>query len=344
MQENVSGSGKRLRPHAKAHKCVEIARRQVSAGADGVCVATISEMALLCSANIDVLLTTPIGSCNKADFIARLAANGARVRVVLDHSLQVAWYQEAAERARTTLDVLIDLDVGDHRTGVPCDERALTLARDVCSTANLKLRGVQAYSVSASHTEGRKARQAHSAAALAPAVAILDEIQRMVSDAAILTGGSTGTWDLDTQIPALTELQAGSYPLMDAAYRRIGGIPFANSMTVLTTVISANHPNQVTVDGGFKAFATDRPFGPAPLGLPEGAVWQWAGDEHGIVRFEGTAKPLRPGDRIEWIPPHCDPTVNLHDRIYVCVGDRVEDVWPIKRLALDKPALFADLQ
>jgi D-serine deaminase-like pyridoxal phosphate-dependent protein len=196
------------------------------------------------------------------------------------------------------------------------------------------LKGVQAYSVSASHTEGWTARQSHSAAVLEPAAAILREIQTGGFDVSTLTGGSTGTWNVDTQIPALTELQAGSYPLMDVAYRRIGGVPFANALTVLTTVISANHPNQVTVDAGFKAFATDRPFGPESLELPADATWHWAGDEHGVVRFEGAARRLRPGSQVEWIPPHCDPTVNLYDRIHVCVGDRVEDVWPLKRLSL----------
>jgi D-serine deaminase-like pyridoxal phosphate-dependent protein len=299
-------------------------------------------MALMSSAAIPALLTTPVGSPRKTDFIAGLAARGCEVSVVVDHPLQVDWYQKSAERAGATLDVLLDLDVGDHRTGIPCDERALAIAKAIVACTNLRLRGIQAYSVRASHTAQHQDRKAHSVAALAPAAEILGEIQKENPNATIFTGGSTGTWDIDSAIPALTELQAGSYPLMDVAYRGIEGVPFANAMTVLTRVITANHPNQLTVDAGFKAFSTDRPFGPEPVGLPSQTTWQWAGDEHGIVKFEGAAAKFRPGDLIEWIPPHCDPTVNLYDRIYMCVGDRVEDVWPLKRLALDRPHVFVD--
>jgi D-serine deaminase-like pyridoxal phosphate-dependent protein len=109
---------------------------------------------------------------------------------------------------------------------------------------------------------------------------------------------------------------------MDIAYKRIDA-GFANSMTVLATVISANHTSFVTIDAGFKAFSTDRPFGPEPLNLP-GVTYRWGGDEFGYL---DTA--LRVGDRVELLPPHCDPTVNLYDRIYACRGDNVEEVWPV---------------
>lgn len=155
-------------------------------------------------------------------------------------------------------------------------------------------------------------------------------------DARILTGGSTGTWDIDSAVPEMTELQAGSYALMDVAYKKIVGAEFAPAMTALATVISCSHPDRVTVDAGFKAFATDRPFGPAPVGL-EGVRWEWAGDEHGTLFLENASHPVRLGDRIEFVVPHCDPTVNLYDRIHVCRGDAVEEVWPLKRLFLPDP-------
>jgi D-serine deaminase-like pyridoxal phosphate-dependent protein len=337
MQKTVSGAGKALRPHAKAHKCVEIARRQVAAGAAGVCVATLAEMELMSGAGIGVLLTTPVASAVKTDRIAALSRSGADLRVVVDHPIQVRLYQESAARAGTRLPVLVDLDVGDHRTGIPCDERAVALARIVSAAPNLRFAGLQAYSVSASHTEGHQTRRAHSARAIAQAIPVRQELLGLGLDASTLTGGSTGTWDIDTAIPEMTEIQAGSYPLMDVAYRRIGSIPFAPAMTILATVVSASHPDRVTVDAGFKAFATDRPFGPEPVGLPE-ARWQWAGDEHGVLEFEGAGAKLQPGSRIEFLAPHCDPTVNLHDRIHVCRGDQVVEVWPLKRLALEPAA------
>lgn len=333
MQAAVSASGKQFRPHAKAHKCVEIARRQVASGAVGVCVATLAEMELMTGAGIGVLLTTPVASAVKTDRIAALVRGGADVRVVVDHPLQARLYQASAARASVTLSVLVDLDIGDHRTGIPCDERAISLAKDVAASPNLKFAGLQAYSVSGSHTEGWEARRTHSTAAIALAIPIQRQLLAEGIDANTLTGGSTGTWNIDLAIPELTELQAGSYTLMDVAYRRIGGVDFASAMTILATVVSASHDTFVTVDAGYKAFATDRPFGPEAVGMP-GVRWQWAGDEHGILHFDKGSRTLKPGDRVEFLAPHCDPTVNLYDRIVACRGESVEAVWPLKRASL----------
>ena len=236
-------------------------------GAVGVCVATMAEMELMTSAGIGVLLTTPVASKIKTDRVAALAREGAGIRVVVDHIDQVRLYQGSAAQAEVTLNVLADLDIGDHRTGVPCDDRALLLAQQIASAPNLRFAGLQAYSVSGSHTEGWEARRTHSTNAMRQAIGVQKELIRRGLDAHALTGGSTGTWDIDTAIPELTELQAGSYALMDAAYRRIGGADFAPAMTVLTTVISYSHASHVTVDAGFKAFATDRPFGPEAVDL-----------------------------------------------------------------------------
>lgn len=336
LQKAVSAAGKQLRPHAKAHKCVEIARRQVQAGAAGVCVATLAEMELMLSAGIGVLLTTPVASPLKTDRIAMWIGGGADIRAVVDHSAQVGLYRESAARAGVRIPLLVDLDVGDHRTGIPCDERAIGLALEVASTPHLRFAGLQAYSVSGSHTEGWDARRAHSLAAIGQAIPIRRQLLSQGLDARTLTGGSTGTWDIDLAIPELTELQAGSYALMDVAYRKIGGVPFAPAMTVLSAVVSANHDTFVTVDAGFKSFATDRPFGPQAVGL-DSVRWQWAGDEHGILHFESGPRTLQPGDRVEFLAPHCDPTVNLYDRMVACRGDHIEAVWPLKRSSLESP-------
>jgi 3-hydroxy-D-aspartate aldolase len=342
LQAAVSKAHKQLRPHAKAHKCIEIARRQVHAGAAGVCVATLSEMELMTSAGIGVLLTTPVASSWKTDRIAHWVREGAHIRVVVDHPRQVQLYQGSAAQAGITIPVLVDLDIGDHRTGIPCDERALSLALEVANSPNLRFSGLQAYSVSGSHTEGWDSRRKHSTEAIARAIPIKRELLARGLDAQTLTGGSTGTWDIDLAIPELTELQAGSYPLMDVAYRKIGGVPFAAAMTILATVVSASHETFVTVDAGFKSFATDRPFGPEAVGLPE-VRWRWAGDEHGILDFENASRSLEPGDRVEFLAPHCDPTVNLYDRIFACRGDHVEAVWPLKRASLQAAPVLVDI-
>jgi D-serine deaminase-like pyridoxal phosphate-dependent protein len=321
MADAANRAGKKLRPHAKAHKCVEIARRQVSAGACGACVATIAEAELLAQAGIPgLLLTSPVADPRK---MKRIAATGAMVAI--DHVRQVEWYAAA----ESPLDVLIDLDVGDHRTGAATIEQALDIARAVDRSPDLTLRGIQAYSVRGSHGGDRAERRQISEAAFAIAAEARDAFLRAGLCADILSGGSTGTWDIDLTLPAVTELQAGSYVLMDLAYRRLG-LDFANALRVLATVISANHPDFVTVDGGYKAFSTDRGYGPEALNLP-GASYRWGGDEFGFLDLtECSAKP-KLGDRIELIPPHCDPTVNLHDAIYACRGDRAEAVWSVMK-------------
>jgi len=342
LQKAASVAHKQLRPHAKAHKCVEIARRQMKAGAAGVCVATLAEMQLMVSAGVGVLLTTPVASTLKTDLIAQWIRNGADITVVVDHPIQAGLYQDSAARSGVRITVLMDLDVGDHRTGIPCDERAITLARQIRESPNLLFAGLQAYSVSGSHTEGIENRRAHSRAALAQAIPIQKQLLSEGFDARKLTGGSTGTWEIDLAIPELTELQAGSYALMDVAYRKIGAVPFKPAMTVLSTVVSASHDQFVTVDAGYKSFATDRPFGPEAVAL-ESVHWQWAGDEHGFLHFEKGRRTLGPGDRVEFLVPHCDPTVNLYDRIVACHGDRVEEVWPLKRLSLESPPVLTTL-
>jgi D-serine deaminase-like pyridoxal phosphate-dependent protein len=289
----------------------------------------MSEMEWTCAAGLGALLTTPVASRVKTDRIAALVKSGNDICVVVDHPDQARLYQDSAAKVGARIHVLVDLDVGDHRTGIPCDERAIALARQIAGLSNLQFAGLQAYSVSGSHTEGTVERRNHSTKAIAQAAAIQRELLASGLDARTLTGASTGTWNIDTTIPELTEIQAGSYPLMDAAYRRIIGDDFAPAMTVLTTVISANHPDRVTVDAGYKSFATDRPFGPEAVGL-EGVRWQWGGDEHGILHLENPSRPIRLGDSLEFIPPHCDPTVNLYDRIHVTRGERVVEIWPTK--------------
>jgi len=330
MAARIKESGKSLRPHAKAHKCVEIAKRQIAAGAIGVCVATVAEAELMAAAGIPgLLLTSPVADPIK---MSRIAKTGAMV--VVDHPQQVAAYDEvtgeAARAAGRKLDVLVDLDVGDHRTGARSPEDAAEIAEAVDQAAHLELRGLQAYSVLGSHAGGLEERKRVSRESFQVASRALGIMLRRGLSTEIVTGGSTGTWEIDTSVPDLTELQAGSYVLMDLAYRR-EGLDFAHALTVLATVVSANHPGFVTVDAGFKAFATDRGYGPEALDLP-GSTYRWGGDEFGYVDLpEGLPKL---GSRLEFIPPHCDPTTNLYDKIYACRGEQVEAVWPVKHASI----------
>lgn len=314
MMAQMKRSGKNLRPHAKAHKCVQIARRQIAAGAIGVCVATVPEAEVMARAGIaGLLLTSPLADPLK---MARAVKTAAMVTV--DHVQQVTWYQEAASAAGKKVDVLVDLDVGDHRTGASSVKQAIEIAQSVEGSANLRLRGIQGYSGRSAHGANAEERKRTSDAAFEIAIKARDAFVLAGLSTEVLTGGSTGTWDIDTLRPEVTEIQAGSFVLMDMEYERVG-VPFRHVLRVLATVVSANHDAFVTVDAGFKAISADRGYGPEN--------YRWGGDEFGYFDF-ADAKP-KLGDRIEFVPPHCDPTVNLHNRIYACRGENVEGAWPV---------------
>lgn len=335
MADYARSRGKLLRPHAKTHKCAEIARRQQAAGAAGACVATVAEAVVLAAGGVNgLLLTSPLASPAKMARMAALARAGTSLMVAVDHPHQVALYNEAAGACGVRLDVLVDLTVGDHRTGALPGEPAAALAQAVVASPHLRLRGLQAYSGGSSHVVGFDARSEHSRKAMGQAAETRALLERRGLPAEILSGASTGTHNIDGELAAVTELQVGSYVCMDVDYRRIGGAAgpvfddFAPALSVLATVVSANHRGRATLDAGFKAFATDRKFGPEPKDVT-GVAYAFGGDEFGILTWDDASRPIELGSRLEFIVPHCDPTVNLYDRIYACRGERVVEVWPV---------------
>jgi D-serine deaminase-like pyridoxal phosphate-dependent protein len=337
MAERVKQSGKALRPHAKAHKCLEISRRQLQAGACGVCVATVLEAELLAnlippgSTDANILVTSPVADPSK---MARIVKTGAMV--VVDHPQQVAWYAAASGMLGKITDILVDLDVGDHRTGAATLEQAVQIAEAVERAANVRLKGIQAYSVVGSHGNGFADRQRISKEVLAHAVAVRDAFARKGLCTDILTGGSTGSWNIDPDLDGWTELQAGSYVVMDLAYRK-AEVDFANALTILATVVSANHQAGakpfVTMDAGYKALSADRGYGPEARDFP-GSTTRWGGDEFTYLDLEHAARKPKLGEKIHLLPPHCDPTMNLYDRVYAYRGELVEAIWPLKRTEL----------
>lgn len=334
MAAHCQKTGRGFRPHAKTHKCPEIAKRQIASGASGVCVATVPEAEAMVAAGIrGVLLTSPIVDRGKIERMVRLAKSGGEVLLSIGDKQESRLLSEAATVAGLTIPVLVDVDVIDRRTGALPGDPAVELARFISRSPGLKLRGVQAYAGAASHTVGFARREQVSREAMGKAVETKDLISRAGLEVPILSGGSTGTYNIDSAIDGVTELQVGSYIFMDTEYMAIGGkdgnkvySDFRPALTVLTTVVSAAHPDQVTVDAGVKAFA----HAPDPLAKDrEGLKYRRTGDEFGaITALAGAALP-RLGDRLEFIVPHCDPTVNLYDRIYACRGDKVEAVWPV---------------
>jgi D-serine deaminase-like pyridoxal phosphate-dependent protein len=334
MAAHVRHSGKALRPHGKTHKCPEIARRLIRAGAAGACVAKLSEAEVFAREGVKgLLVTTAVIGTHKVERAVRLAARHPNTIFSADDPGNLRELNDAAGRAGIRLQVAIDLWIGG-RTGAPPGEPALGVAELTQKLPHLRLAGLQAYCGPASHRVGFQERRAFSREAMLEAV----ETRRLLESKGIacplLSGGSTGTYNIDSELEGVTELQPGSYIFMDIDYNRIGGADgavyrdFRNSLFVITTVVSKPQPDLAVVDGGLKAFSTDKPFPPEARGR-EGITFAWGGDEHGRLTLEGAARALSVGDRIEFVIPHCDPTVNLYNRLYALRGDRVEDAWPV---------------
>ena len=335
MADHAKNAGVQLRPHAKTHKCVEIARRQREAGALGACTATIREAEALSAEGIGgLLITSEMVGPNKMQRLIRLTKQRAETMSVVDNPWHAEQLSEAAQAAKVELNVMVDIDPMGRRTGIEPGRKAVELAKKIDQLPNLKLRGVHGYSGASSHVEGFEARQGHSAKVMGPVIDSFRQMQRDGLPAEIMSGASTGTYNIDPALGGMTELQVGSYVFMDVDYRKIGGKSgavyedFQPALTVLATVISKNHDDRATTDAGLKAFATDRKFGPEVVGV-QGVEYRFGGDEHGILQWESPSREIRLGEKLEMLVPHCDPNVNLYDRIFCVRGDQVREVWKV---------------
>ncbi len=334
MAAHAEERGISLRPHTKTHKCPLLAQRQMELGAVGVCCAKVSEAEVMVEAGIgEVLITSPVVTDDKIGRVVALSKQSPEVTLVVDNRAAAERLHEAAVAESVTQRVLVDLDVGTRRTGVATGEPALELARTIDGLPNLDLRGLQAYAGHLMHVHGHAERQARSLEALEAAVETRRLIEADGISVSVLSGGGTGTWDIDSEVDGMTDLQVGSYLFMDEQYLRIGGRngdvfdDFETSLFVQVTAISQPVPELITTDGGYKAFASDadRP----QLADVGGVVYGWGGDEHGILRIADAPRPVQLGDRLRCITPHCDPTVNLYDVYYPVRDGRVEELWPI---------------
>jgi len=332
MADYARVRGVALRPHAKTHKSVDLARRQIAAGAIGVCCAKLGEAEALADGGIArLLLTSPVVSPAGIQRLVALAARVDELIVVVDHPDNAAALAAAAERP---LDVLVDIDPGIRRTGVASPDAAVALARRIRGLPQLRYRGVQMYCGIQQHIE----RFAEREAAIRDRMAYLAQVlERLVADGArpeIVTGAGTGTHRIDAAIGLLTEWQVGSYLFMDRQYADCdltgdGSAPFEYALFVDARVVSSNTPGQATIDAGFKALATDGGLPVIVAGAPAGATYRFMGDEHGAVIDREGRHVWRNGDLVRLAVPHCDPTVNLYDSYHVFAGDTLEAIWPV---------------
>ena len=336
MAAYAAAEGVAVRPHAKTHKSVQIARRQLEAGALGICCATLGEAEALAEGGIEgLLVTSPIVAPAKIARLMALRRDHGSLMVVADDTDNLRALETAAAESECVLNVVIDVDVGLHRTGARDADAAVALAEAAHASASLRFAGLQGYAGHVQHIEAFGARRATSHGDLAPLRETRDRLAGRGIEVPIVTGAGTGTHDIDTEIGLMTELQVGSYVVMDVEYLDIqaqggGDWRFEPALFVRSTVISANHDGSATMDAGLKCFATDGPLPRFHSGVPIGAHYQHFGDEHGRIVFTGANERLATGAALECIVPHCDPTVNLYDHYHCVRGDTLVDIWPIE--------------
>ena len=333
MQEHCRRSGLKLRPHAKTHKSVTIGRRQIEAGAVGLCCAKLGEAEALADGGLDgLLITSPIVS---AQGFARFGALNARVKdlmVVADSEIGADGFSRVARESKCPLKVIVDVDIGLHRTGIAPGEPALRLAKRIVASG-LAFMGLQGYAGQLQHVGNFEERKAKSLEALKLLGDTRDLIVSNGIPCPIVSGGGTGTYNIDAEAKVFTELQAGSYIFMDKQYNEVtiangAPLPFETALFVQTTVISANTPGIVTTDAGLKAFATEAGSPLIHSGAPAGVSYFFFGDEQGGIMLGD--KRLELGAVVMCSAPHCDPTVNLYDCYHVVDGDTLVDIWPIE--------------
>jgi D-serine deaminase-like pyridoxal phosphate-dependent protein len=337
LAAHAAAHGYALRPVVKIHKSVQVAQMQMEAGAIGVGCSTIAEAETMVAGGItDVFLFTSVVTESKLERLASVNAAAGGIVVAADHAENIKQLAEAARRSGTTMRVLVDVEVGDHRTGVADPAIAVSLAQLITEIDGLAYAGVQGYcgthQVMPDYDERRRR-----------GVVVLDRLAEFVDalDAAglppgIVSGGGTGTHDFDHERGLLTEVQAGSYVVLDGNYadvplRRDDPHPFAPALTVRGTVISNAQPGFVITDAGAKEIdGIFMPTLPRVLsGAPAESKYVIVGDDMGRIELPaGAASPVA-GTSVELLPPHCYQTVIMYSNYHCVRGDTLVDIWPI---------------
>ena len=320
--------GVNIRPHSKTTKSAVLAKKLIAAGAKGACVAKLSEAEVMCAKGVtDILITCEIVGPAKVKRLVDLFRSYKEIRIVVDSEQGARAIDAAIGEAGISerIITLIDLDVGLHRTGVEPGEPALQLAKTVAGLKHLKLIGVQGYEGHLQHLHGFDERRRACLESMKILVDTAEAFRKEGLQIDVVTTGGTGTAEFCAAVKGVTEVQPGSFLFMDTDYRNAVGTKYKNSLTILATVISKQGPKQITMDAGLKSLTTDSGLAECKtLGYTYGVL----GDEHGSLSWKEGAD-LKIGDRVEMIPSHIDPTINLHDFYYAHRKGTIEAIWPV---------------
>ncbi|KAH7075753.1 hypothetical protein BKA63DRAFT_413112 [Paraphoma chrysanthemicola] len=331
LMSRLLPTGLSIRPHLKTTKSATLAQRLVAAGAKGGCVAKLSEAEVMCAKGFsDLLITCEVIGAVKIARLVELWRSYPSIRIVVDSEQGARGINDAIAASGASKDdkitTLLDLDVGLHRTGIQPGPPALALATVIAELPHLELVGVQGYEGHLQHVHGFEERKKACLESMSILTSTADALRQAGHKISIVTTGGTGTAEFCASVPGVTEVQPGSFLFMDTDYRNAIGTTYSNSLTILSTVLSVQGPRIVTIDAGLKSLTTDS-------GLAEckekGYKYGVLGDEHGSLEWEEGGKELKVGDRVEMVPSHIDPTINLHDVYYAHRKGVVVEIWSV---------------
>ncbi len=331
MADLTSSHGKRLRPHIKTHKCVELMRLQLGAGAVGITAAKVSEAEVMVNGGAsDVFIANQVIGDTKASRLASLARR-ASISLGVDTVAGVQFAARAAREHDVNLGVMIEVDTGLGRAGVRTINEATELVRCLLAEPSLHVLGVFTH-------EGHLYRyvsideRRHAADAAAELIREAGAVVANELGAAIAVSvGSTPGAELMASQPGLTEMRPGVYVFGDRMQCRLGREPLTCALSVLATVTSVTTDGRFVIDAGLKSLASDRLPDDSSYGEIEARPrWQFvmASEEHGVIVHGGEQVP-NPGDKVRIVPNHACTCVNMHRHLHLVIGDEVVDRWSI---------------
>lgn len=320
--------GAAFRPHYKTPKSPFIAAKQIASGAVGISCQKVAEAETLITAGItDILVTNEVVGGYKIGKLVSLRKHAPGLMVCVDHIVPAKELSDEALRQGVRMPVLVDVNVGQNRCGVEPGKTAADFGQEISRLKGLDLKGFQCYHGILQvwdQKNGMEDKMKEIERCNALIVDTRDAMGAAGLSTEIVSGAGTGTYRW--QYPVMTEVQAGSYVLMDWSYH-ISAPEFHRALTILTTVISTPSRDRSVVDAGYKTASTDAGM-PILKGI-EGYGYSSAGDEHGILTPTNPGREIKIGEKLELYPSHCDTTINLFDRYYGIRGEEVEVIWPV---------------
>ena len=330
-----------LRPHAKSHKISEIAKMQIKHGAIGICVATLYEAEVMSKNNIEnILITTPITNLNSENKLCKLIKSSKNIMLIIDSIYGLKFLEKIAIKIKKKINILVDCDIMGigtnkiRRTGAKSIKEIVNLASNININEHLNYLGITAYAGDIQHINNYNERKIETTIRHNYLNKIINKLKKENLSPQIISGGGTGSYDIDTKSKLFTELQTGSYIFNDVEYDNVNTYksntnPFKSGLFIASSIISIIDDYNYIVDAGLKAFSTDSKYLPKPMGsLPKNSKYTFMGDEHGKITLPRESdKKLNYGEIIIIQPSHCDPTVNLYDKCYLIEKDKISKYW-----------------